>query len=390
MNAAFIPARGESKSIPLKNIKPLCGKPLVYWTIKAACECQYVDIVYVATDSDVIRKTINGFTGSLPFCGKVQVIDRNAESATDTAPTELAMLEFAENHDFDNIALIQATSPLLTADDLNGGFELFNTEGTDSVLSAVRQRRFLWEQDKDGYVKPQNYDIFHRPRRQKFDGYLIENGAFYITSKGNLLKSKNRISGHIKAYEMCEESAYELDSPSDWTVVEELMKKKKADLKKNEIPDIKMLLADCDGCLTDAGMYYSESGDEMKKFNTRDGMGFALLQERGILTGIVTTESMKLNERRANKLNLDIRIDGCKDKAAAIQSLCEERHIPLANVAYIGDDINDEEAIRMVGFGCCPSDAIPSVKIAADYITNAKGGEGVIREVADMILNLPA
>ncbi len=386
MNVAFIPARGESKSIPLKNIKPLCGRPLIYWATKAACECKYFDTVYIATDKDEIYETIQGFTDNPPFCGKVQVISRSAKSALDTAPTELAMLEFAENYDFETITLIQATSPLLTADDLNGGFELFNTEGTDSVLSVARQRRFLWEQGNDGYVKPQNYDIFHRPRRQEFDGYLIENGAFYITSKENLLKSKNRISGHIKAYEMCEESAYELDSPSDWTIVEELMKKEKADLKKAEIPDIKMLLADCDGCLTDAGMYYGESGDELKKFNTRDGMGFALLKENGILTGIVTAESVKLNERRADKLNLDIRIEGCKDKASAIRSLCEERHIPLANVAYIGDDINDKEAIRMVGFGCCPSDAMPAVKIAADYITNAKGGEGVIREVVDMIL----
>ncbi len=389
MNAAFIPARGGSKSIPSKNIKPLCGKPLIYWAMKAACECKYFDTVYVATDSEQIRETVNGFTDNPPFCGKVQVINRSAASAVDTAPTELAMLEFAQNYDFETITLIQATSPLLTADDLNGGFELFQTEGTGSVLSVARQRRFLWKQDKDGYAEPQNYDVFHRPRRQEFDGYLIENGAFYITSKDNLLKSKNRISGHIKAYEMCEESAYEIDNSGDWAIVEELMKKKKADLKKDEIPDIKMLLADCDGCLTDAGMYYSESGDELKKFNTRDGMGFALLQDKGILTGMVTAESVKLNERRADKLNLDIRIEGCKDKASAIKSLCEKRHIPLANVAYIGDDINDEEAIRMVGFGCCPSDAVPSVKNIADYITNAKGGEGVVREVADMILGLP-
>ncbi len=188
---------------------------------------------------------------------------------------------------------------------------------------------------------------------------------------------------------MCEESAYEIDNPSDWTIVEELMKEKEAYFKKIEIPDIKMLLADCDGCLTDSGMYYSESGDELKKFNTRDGMGFSLLQEKGILTGMVTAESVKLNERRADKLNLDIRIEDCKDKASAIRSLCKKLHIPLANVAYIGDDINDEEAIRMVGLGCCPSDAIPAVKDIADYITNAIGGEGVVGEIADMILEIP-
>ncbi len=387
MNVAFIPAREGSRSIPLKNIKPFCGEPLIYWTTKAACECKYFDIVYISTDSEIIRTAINRFADKPPFSDKVQIINRSAESASDIAPTELAMMEFAENYDFENIALIQATSPLLTANDLNGGFDLFSTDSTDSVLSVVRQHRFLWRQNEDGYASSPNYDFIHRPRRQEFNGYLMENGAFYITSKENLLRSGSRISGKIRAYEMCEESAYEIDTPSDWIVVEELMKKNIAQ-KKEKISNVRMLLTDCDGCLTDAGMYYSESGDELKKFNTRDGMGFAMLQEKGILTGIVTSESMKLNERRADKLNLDILIEGCSDKPSAIRNLCEERQIPLSDVVYIGDDINDEETIRMVGWGCCPSDAMPSVKTASDYIANAKGGEGVVREVAEIILGM--
>ena len=106
------------------------------------------------------------------------VIGRSAESASDTASTEFAMLEFAENYDFDNITLIQATSPLLTADDLNKGFELFGEQDTDSVISAVRQKRFNWQIDENGFANPTNYDVFNRPRRQEFDGYLVENGAF--------------------------------------------------------------------------------------------------------------------------------------------------------------------------------------------------------------------
>lgn len=197
MNAAFIPVRGGSKSIPLKNIKKICGMPLVYWTVKAASDCEYIDIVYVATDSEIIEKTVKGF--NLP---KVMVIGRSAESASDTASTEFEMLEFAENYDFDNITLIQATSPLLTADDLNKGFELFGEQDTDSVISAVRQKRFNWQIDENGFANPTNYDVFNRPRRQEFDGYLVENGAFYITSKADLLKSRNRVSGNIKAVEM--------------------------------------------------------------------------------------------------------------------------------------------------------------------------------------------
>ncbi len=386
MNVAFIPVRGESKTIPLKNIRPICGEPLVYWAVKAACECRYIDIVFVASDNNQIKCTVEQFKSENALFDKVQVISRSPESASDTASTEYAMMEFAADYVFDNIALIQATSPMLTGKDLDGGFELFSTEGTDSVLSVVRQYRFIWEQNKGGIVKPSNYDVFNRPRRQDFDGYLVENGAFYITSKVNLLRSQNRVSGNIKAYEMCEDSAYEIDSPSDWIILEALMKKNGMAPKKGSASNIKMLLTDCDGCLTDAGMYYSEFGDELKKFNTRDGMGFALLQQKGILTGIVTSESVKLNERRAKKLNLDIFVEGCKDKCSAIQKLCDEHQIPLKNVAYIGDDINDKEIIQMVGFGCCPADATSVVKDVATYCAHAKGGEGVIREVADLIL----
>lgn len=399
MNVAFIPVRGGSKSIPLKNIKPICGKPLVYWTVKASCQCKYIDVVYIATDSDKIKEIVEAFK-----CGdeaetfsKAQIIGRSAESASDTASTEFVMIEFAVNYDFDNIVLVQATSPMLTAADLDGGFELFNSDGTDSVLSVVRQYRFLWDKDENGNVTSSNYDVFHRPRRQEFDGYLMENGAFYISSKADLIKYQNRVSGNIKAYEMCEDSAFEIDEPSDWIIIEALMRKnglvkEKQTVEEEEIaeerksiPEIKMFLTDCDGCLTDGGMYYSENGDELKKFNTRDGMGVALLRAKGIITGIITSESVDLNRRRAEKLNLDVLEAGCKDKVAVVKRLCEQYGIGLDNVAYIGDDINDMEVIKMVGYGCAPADSMPQVKAVADYVTKAKGGEGVIREVVSLL-----
>ncbi len=388
MNVAFIPVRGGSKSIPLKNIKPICGKPLVYWTVKAACQCKYIDVVYIATDSDKIKDTVEAFKhgDEADTFFKAQVIGRSAESASDTASTEFAMLEFAEKYEFDNIVLVQATSPMLTAADLDGGFELFDSEGTDSVLSVVRQYRFLWDKDDNGNVSPSNYDVFHRPRRQEFNGYLMENGAFYISSKADLIKYQNRVSGNIKAYEMCEDSAFEIDEPSDWIIIEALMRKNGLVEEKKSIPEIKMFLTDCDGCLTDGGMYYSEHGDELKKFNTRDGMGFALLRAKGIITGIVTSESVDLNRRRAEKLKLDVLEAGCKDKVVAVKRLCDKYNIAPENVAYVGDDINDIDVIKMVGFGCAPADALPQVKSVADYVTKAKGGEGVIREVVETII----
>lgn len=384
ITVAFIPVRGGSKSIPLKNIKMLAGHPLVYWTVKAACDCKYIDRVYVATDSDRIRETVNGFG-----LGKVEVIGRSAETASDTASTESALLEFAENHEFDNVYLIQATSPLLTGKDLDRGFELYMSDKTDSVLSVVRQKRFNWTMQKDGTVTPANYDVYNRPRRQEFDGYLVENGAFYITSRNRLTESKNRISGRIKACEMSEESYFEIDEPSDFIITEELLRKRNSRgnaHKSAGVPRIKMLLTDCDGCLTDGGMYYSEKGDELKKFNTLDGMGFKLLREKGIITGIVTAEDMKLNRRRAEKLQLDIIVNGVTDKLEAIIRIAEKFDIPLENIAYIGDDINDVEAIREAGYGCCPANASKAAKADARYVASKEGGSGAVREIIEHIL----
>ncbi len=388
MNAAFIPVRGGSKSIPLKNIKPICGKPLIYWTAKAACECKYIDKVFISTDSSLIKDCIHGFTHGIEhdLFKSVEVIDRSERTALDTASTESAMLEFAEKYDFDNIVLIQATSPLLTRSDLDKGFEVYNSDSTDSVLSVVRQKRFIWATGTDGYSNPINYDHFNRPRRQNFDGFLVENGAFYITSKEALVTTGNRISGNIKTVEMPSGSYFEIDEEEDWIIIEALLKKIQ-DSSEVPIPEIKMLLTDCDGCLTDGGMYYSENGDELKKFNTHDGVGFSLLKEKGIVTGIITGEDVKLNERRASKLKLDILKPGCKDKLTTVKNLCREYNIDISNVCYIGDDLNDLEIIKAVGYGCAPANAVSSIKRAARYICEAKGGEGVIREVADRILS---
>lgn len=386
MNIAFIPVRGGSKSIPLKNIKEICGRPLVYWTVKAASSCRYIDKVYVATDSIVIKETVEAFSREENIFRKVEVVGRSEESASDTASTESAMLEFASKYDFDNIVLVQATSPLLTGGDLDRGFSVFEKPDVDSVLSVVRQKRFHWDEDENGLAHPTNYDVFNRPRRQEFKGYYVENGAFYITSKAQLLKSKNRVSGNIRLVEMAEESFFEIDEPSDWVIIESLMKKRNGILPFIDVKKIKLFLTDCDGCLTDGGMYYSEKGDELKKFNTRDGVAFRLLKDRGVITGIVTGEDVALNRRRVDKLKIDYYAPGCGDKLGYVMELCKKLNVSLDEVAYVGDDLIDIPLLKKVGFSCCPSDASPKVKEFVTYISPVKGGYGVIRDVVDVLI----
>lgn len=157
-------------------------------------------------------------------------------------------------------------------------------------------------------------------------------------------------------------------------------------MNKEQLANIKIFLTDCDGCLTDAGMYYSENGDELKKFCAYDGMGISLLRKEGIIVGIVTGEDRELNRRRAKKLKLDIIENGCKDKARVITRICKEKRIDISELAYMGDDVNDLDAMKLAGVKVCPANARPEIKAVADIILETKGGDGAVREFADMIL----
>jgi YrbI family 3-deoxy-D-manno-octulosonate 8-phosphate phosphatase len=149
---------------------------------------------------------------------------------------------------------------------------------------------------------------------------------------------------------------------------------------------VRMLAMDVDGVLTDAGMYYSESGDELKKFNTRDGMGIKMLQAAGVVTAFITKEKTAIVERRGQRLAVPEVHQGIDDKLTDLTRLARKHGLTLAQVAYIGDDVNDLEALKAVGFSAAPADAMPIVLEAVHYVCAKKGGEGAVRELADLIL----
>lgn len=380
---AFIPVRGGSKSIPLKNIKLFCGKPLVCWNIEALENCPLIDKIIVATDSDKIEEVV-----LKQSYNKTKIYRRSAESACDTASTESVMLEYINYTHLpqdDIFILVQATSPLTETQHFTEALQIYQKGQYDSILTCVRNYRFFW--NEDGTSK--NYDYMNRPRRQNFKGELMENGAFYINTVENILKSGNRLSGKIGIYEMPEYTATEIDEPDDWIILENLMRKHILS-KYTSHPQIKLFLSDVDGTLTDGGMYYSENGDELKKFNTRDGMGFQLLKEAGIKTGIITSENTQIVENRAKKLKIDFLIQGKKHggKLAATKDICQQLGISLKEVAYIGDDINCKELLESVGLSACPADACETIKaINGIMIMKKDGGCGCVREFIQNINN---
>lgn len=144
----------------------------------------------------------------------------------------------------------------------------------------------------------------------------------------------------------------------------------------------KLFLSDVDGVLTDAGMYYTENGDEIKKFSAYDGMGFKLMQAKGIKVGILTAENRQLNRNRANKIKLDFDFHGIENKLNTLTKLLKELSIEWKDVAYVGDDLNDIEVLKKVGQAFCPANAVEEVqKIKGIRKLKSSGGQGVVREI---------
>ena len=149
---------------------------------------------------------------------------------------------------------------------------------------------------------------------------------------------------------------------------------------------VRALVTDVDGVLTDGGLYYGENGDELKRFDVRDGQGLVLLREAGVLTAIVTRKQTAIVARRARDLGIAEVHQNVTDKARAIADLVARHHLDPASICYVGDDLGDLPAMRAVGVSVAVADAVPEVRRAATYITRAKPGHGALREVCNLIL----
>ncbi len=152
--------------------------------------------------------------------------------------------------------------------------------------------------------------------------------------------------------------------------------------------DIKLILTDIDGVWTDGGMYYDQTGNEWKKFNTYDSAGVLFAHNNGIKVGIITGEETEIVRRRAEKLKVDYLFQGVKNKLTVAKDLCTMLNIDLENVAYIGDDLNDYDLLDAVGFSGAPSSSPKSTFKHVKFITDKKGGDGAFREFVEEILNL--
>ena len=374
----FLPLRKGSKGIPGKNKKKLLGRPLFCWILGEAIASN-LDEIYVYTDDEDILTFI---TKEYHWTTKVVAVSRTAESATDTASTEKAMLDFVQNHkvNSDYICLLQATSPFTTAQDINACLQKVTSLAYDSALTVVKTHRFTWS--PEGVA--QNYDIFNRPRRQDFEGLLIENGACYVTSYTRFRESKNRISGTIATVLMPEQSLTEIDTPADWIVVEQLLAQRlKSDKGSGKITH---LVLDVDGVFTDGCVYYGQEGELMKKFDMRDGMGLEILRQHQVEVLVMTSENSEIVASRMKKLNIKEVYLGVKDKYSLLSRVAAQKNIAFSQIAYIGDDVNDLANICACGWGLTPANATLPLLTHADVVLQKNSANGAIREACDFII----
>lgn len=377
-----IPARGGSKGIPRKNIITIGGKPLIYYTIKAAQETDSIDKIIVSTDNKEIADIAKSYGA--------QIIRRPRSISGDTASSESAImhslqfLENEENYIPDLVVFLQATSPIRQLDDIQNGINHFIDGKFDSLFSAYPLNGFVWRVNKRN-VCSLNYDFKNRPRRQNAPIDIIENGSIYIFKPLVLKKYHNRLGGKIGVYIMHSLDSFQIDDNEEITIIEKLLSIRRK--MRDEIFSTKprLLVFDFDGVMTDNSVIVNESGSEAVICDRGDGLGIQKLRETNIELIVLSTEVNTVVEARCNKLKIKC-IQGCDDKLLTLKRIAKERSIHPSNICYVGNDLNDLDCMKWVDMPIAVDNAVEEIKSLSSYITKNSGGKGAVREICELFL----
>lgn len=380
---AIIPARGGSKGIPLKNIQPIGGIPLVSRSIRAARNSKYINEVYVSTDSDLIA--------SVSHDAGAQVVVRPSDISGDTASSESALLYTLEhiNKNSDYVVFLQCTSPFTTSHQIDKCIERIINQDADSCFATVSNHRFLWKylENCDDIVEGINHDGRNRKRRQDLAPEFMETGAIYVMKTEKFLTEKTRFCGKIVNCNFDDESlAFEIDSPFDLLVARAIDKSLKVtEYSDVSFLDIKLIVFDFDGVFTNNKVYLDEDGRESAQCDRGDGMGISLLKKTKVPFFILSTEENPIVLKRAEKLGIPA-FNKVTNKLQFLEKYIADSSINFESVCYIGNDVNDLECLKKVGLPVVPSDAHEEVKKIARIILRNSGGNGAVREFCDLFL----
>ena len=377
---AVIPARGGSKGIPRKNLSEICGRSLVEHAIRAALGSHHVARVIVTTDDAEIAR-VSTEAGA-------EIIMRPAELSTDTASSEAALLhvldELAEEAP-EFLVMIQCTSPLTLPEDIDRAFEDLIDHDADSVFTATLFHHFLWSTDEAMTASPINHDDGERKRRQDLRPQYLENGAIYAMHTGSFRQTGRRFCGRTTVSLMPSDRCWEIDTADDLEIVERRMCKRECDgLVSLPTLDIKAIVLDFDGVLTDNHLLLSEDGHESVRLNRSDGLAVGKLRRMGLEIAVLSGERNPVVAHRCAKLGIES-FSGIDDKLPVLTDWAERKGFGLEQIVYVGNDENDVECFRAVGAGLAVADARPAALRAARRTLRTAGGEGVVCEIVQLL-----
>jgi YrbI family 3-deoxy-D-manno-octulosonate 8-phosphate phosphatase len=375
---AIIPARGGSKGVPHKNLRTVGGEPLVARAVRAARAVPGVDAVVVSTDDADIADVAHA-AGAL-------VVDRPAHLADDHASSESAL-----RHALEQLGalgrlpavtvFVQATSPFIGVDDVSRAVDLVRLGECDVAFSVTRADTHLWRNGPDG-PEGVNHDAGVRRRRQDREPEFTETGAFYVMRTRGFLDHGHRFFGRIRLVEVDPGDSLEIDTVDDLRLAELLVTTRPA--AAAPVP-ARAVVTDFDGVHTDDRATIDQDGREAVVVHRGDGMGVALLRRAGVPVLILSTETNPVVRARAAKLEVDV-IAGCDDKLSALAGWAQARGLDLADVAYLGNDVNDVPCLAAVGWPVVVADAHPLARRASSIVLRRRGGDGAVRELADSVL----
>jgi YrbI family 3-deoxy-D-manno-octulosonate 8-phosphate phosphatase len=382
---AVIPARGGSKGIPRKNVRPIGGKPLLGWIIGAARTSKRVDRVAVSTDDAEIASVAHRFGA--------EVIERPDSLSGDSASSELALLHAldflrrSEGYEPDVLVFLQCTSPLTASEDIDGAIEAMEREGADTAVAVVPFHYFLWRRDDSGDGLGINHEKRVRLLRQDRDPQYLESEAVYVMKADGFRKARHRFFGKTALYEMSPERRWEIDDPVDIEVAEVLLRSRSRADHQASLPDrLDALVFDFDGVFTDNRVTVLEEGREAVVCSRGDGMGIELLRKAGWPMVVISKETHPIVSARCAKLKLECQ-QGVDDKLPALRRWLEDRGFALDCTVYVGNDINDLACLTAVGCPVVVADAHPEAARAARIVLEKPGGRGALRELAELILS---
>jgi YrbI family 3-deoxy-D-manno-octulosonate 8-phosphate phosphatase len=382
---AVIPARGGSRGLPGKNIRPLGGVPLVVRTVEAALHASCIERVYVSSDDPEILRVARAAGG--------HAIVRPGEISGSTASSESALLHALEHLRSDKAGLpdvlvfLQCTSPFTTAPEIDLVVDTMIQKNADSAFSAVEDHGFIWQEDVAGFAEGITHDHAKpRQRRQDMAPRYRENGAIYAMRVPDFLDEKTRFCGRTVLVPVTT-PAIDIDTQEDWDLAEafQAVRPSPPPRKTRRPGQIRAVVTDFDGVHTDDRVLVSQDGQEAVFCSRRDGMGIERLRDKGIRLLILSKEANPVVRTRAAKLKMPVQ-NHVDDKLSALEAWRNEHGLAWDEIAYIGNDINDVACMTACGLAFCPADAHPDALGVADIVLDASGGKGALREMSDYLI----